>query len=90
MFDTKLDLKASIDKLVKLYKANESIEKEKIYEYTLVFLRMLTIIELPSTLKTSLANLMNESLKNYKNITSYVGENKKSQENIFFCSNFRE
>ena len=79
MFDTKLDLKASIDTLVKLYKANESIEKEKIYEYTLVFLRMLTIIELPSTLKASLANLMNESLKNYKNITSYVGENKKSQ-----------
>ncbi len=91
MFETQVDLVGSIDKLVQLNKSGEaSDEKQKIYQCTLVFLRLLTNIELPSKLKPSLVSLLNEALRNYKNITSYVSTNNKSVESIFSCSHFME
>lgn len=50
MFSKTIDLQKSIDQLIQHYKA-KNISNERLYEQTLVFLRILTIIELPKSLK---------------------------------------
>lgn len=83
MFSKTFDLKKSINQLIHHYKA-KNISNERLYEQTLVFLRILTIIELPKSLKPVLVQLLNETVQNYYEVLKgYFKQVDSASKNLF-------
>ena len=64
MFLEEINLEKSLADLIESHKG-KMIEKSHVYEHTLVFLRILTLVQIPKHLKKALTDLMNVSLQEY-------------------------